>query len=274
MKGVMIQGTASDVGKSFITTAFCRLFAQEEAKVTPFKSQNMTNKTIIIDGGEIGKSQFIQALAAKTEPSVWMNPIVYKPSEKLQSKRIVLGKIQHPVAEKTPTPFYEIGLSVIQKSLQRLNKIYDVVVIEGAGSPVELNLKAQEMVNMKVAELADVPVILVADIDKGGAFASIVGTLELLTTSERSRVQGIIINKFRGDVALFTEGIRLLEEKINVPVLGVIPFYDDIKEDAFLISVSRYDDKKNQKLDSLATFVKENLNWKLVKQMMEQWKKQ
>ncbi|MDR7235633.1 cobyric acid synthase [Neobacillus drentensis] len=229
MKGIMIQGTASDVGKSLIVTAMCRILADEGVRVTPFKSQNMSNNSYVtIDGKEIGRAQGIQAEAARVEPSVWMNPILLKPRSDQYAEIVYLGKALETLSGRGYRDhFYEQGLAVIQQSLHHLAEEYDVVVIEGAGSPVEINLKDRELVNMKVAELADVPVVLVADIDRGGVFASIVGTLDLLEPNERQRVVGIIINKFRGDITLFEDGVQWLEEKTGVPVLGVLPYVEN-----------------------------------------------
>ncbi|MFE8702985.1 cobyric acid synthase [Cytobacillus sp. FJAT-54145] len=226
MKGVMIQGTASDVGKSLVVTALCRILANEGINVAPFKSQNMSNNSYVtIDGSEIGRAQGIQAEAAKTEATVWMNPILLKPRSDMQSEVVLLGKATETLSGRGyRETFYEKGIEVIQTALERIEKEFDVVVIEGAGSPVEINLKDRELVNMKVAELADVPVILVADIDRGGVFATIVGTLELFTPEERQRVKGVIINKFRGDIGLFEDGVKWLEEKTGIPVLGVLPY--------------------------------------------------
>lgn len=229
MKGLMIQGTSSDVGKSLIVTALCRLFANEGVDVTPFKSQNMSNNSYVTTGGkEIGRAQGIQAEAAKTEAVVWMSPILLKPQSNLQSEIVLLGEtIEIASGKAYRETFYETGLEVIQKSLKYLEENFDVIVIEGAGSPAEINLKDRELVNMKVAEMADVPVILVADIDRGGVFASIVGTLELLSKEERNRVKGLMINKFRGDKALLQDGLDWLENKTGIPVLGVIPFMEN-----------------------------------------------
>jgi adenosylcobyric acid synthase len=229
MKGVMIQGTASDVGKSLIVTTLCRLFANEDIRVAPFKSQNMSNNSYVtVDGKEIGRAQGIQAEAAKTEASVWMNPILLKPRSHLHSEVVFLGKaVESLSGREYRESFYEKGLEVIKESLAHLEKEYDLLVVEGAGSPVEINLKDREIVNMKVAEMADVPVILVSDIDRGGVFASIVGTLELMEPEERKRVVGLIINKFRGDLSLFADGVHWLEEKTGIPVLGVLPYVEN-----------------------------------------------
>jgi adenosylcobyric acid synthase len=240
MKGLMILGTASDVGKSLITTAICRLFANEGVKVAPFKSQNMSNNSYVtLDGNEIGRAQGIQAEAAKTEASVYMNPILLKPKSELRSEVVLLGKVLNTISGKGyRDTFYEKGLAVIKESLTMLSESYDVIVMEGAGSPVEINLKEKELVNMKVAEIAEVPAILVADIDRGGVFASIVGTLELLTPKERRRVKGIIINKFRGDQTLFDDGISWIEERTGIPVLGVIPYMDHMIEGEDSLSIA------------------------------------
>ncbi|HJV30926.1 MAG TPA: cobyric acid synthase [Bacillales bacterium] len=240
MKGLMILGTASDVGKSLITTAICRMFANEGVKVAPFKSQNMSNNSYVtLDGNEIGRAQGIQAEAAKTEASVYMNPILLKPKSELQSEVVLLGKVLNTISGKSyRDTFYEKGLAVIKDSLTMLSESYDVIVMEGAGSPVEINLKEKELVNMKVAEIAEVPAILVADIDRGGVFASIVGTLELLTPKERRRVKGIIINKFRGDQTLFDDGVSWIEERTGIPVLGVIPYMDHMIEGEDSLSIA------------------------------------
>ncbi|PLT35940.1 cobyric acid synthase [Bacillus sp. V5-8f] len=226
MKGVMIQGTCSDAGKSFITTVFCRLLANEGVKVAPFKSQNMSNNSYVtVDGCEIGRAQGIQSEAANAEASVYMNPILLKPRSDHSSEIVLFGKSYQTLSGVSyRDSFYEKGLEAIRLSLAKLEASYEVLVLEGAGSPVEINLKDRELVNMKVADLADVPVILVADIERGGIFASIIGTLELLEPSERNRVKGIIVNKFRGDIRLFKDGISWIEQRTGIPVLGVIPY--------------------------------------------------
>ncbi|KAA9017084.1 cobyric acid synthase [Niallia endozanthoxylica] len=247
MKGFMIQGTCSDVGKSLIVTALCRIFANEGIRVAPFKSQNMTNYSYITkDGSEIGLAQGVQAEAAKTEASVWMNPILLKPYSDRSSEIVLLGEPHETLSGKDyRETFYEKGMEVIRQSIQELSKEYDWLIMEGAGSPVEMNLKDRELVNMKVAEMADVPVFLVADIDRGGVFASIVGTLELLSDEERKRVKGILINKFRGDFRLFKDGVTFLEEKTGIPVLGVLPYISNHM-------IEREDSLSIDEMDSIA----------------------
>jgi adenosylcobyric acid synthase len=229
VKGIMIQGTASNVGKSFITTGFCRIFSDLGYKTAPFKSQNMSNNSYVtFDGKEIGRAQGIQAEAARTEATVYMNPILLKPRNETHSEVVLFGKSYDTFSgQDYRNDFYEKGLSVIQTALNELSNEYDLLVVEGAGSPVEVNLKDRDLVNMKVAELADVPVILVTDIERGGVFASIVGTLALLEPHERKRVKGVIINKFRGDISLFQSGVEWIEKQTGIKVLGVLPYLDD-----------------------------------------------
>lgn len=280
----MIQGTASDVGKSLFQTVLCRLFALDGYRVAPFKSQNMSNNTYVLkDGKEISKAQALQAEAAKVEPTIWMNPLVLKPKTDSKAELIVLGELTNLVSGRNYREnFYEKGVSVIKQSLQRLSGDFDVVVLEGAGSPVEINLKDKELVNMKVAELADVPVILVADIDRGGVFASIVGTLELLTTEERKRVRGIIINKFRGDLSLFTEGLDWLEEKVDLPILGVVPYIEHNLEAEDSLSAQSKNSvgsapvdysERDESYNRLAKEVKKHINYEQIKTIMYEWKR-
>jgi adenosylcobyric acid synthase len=231
MKGIMVQGTASDVGKSLICTALCRIFARRGYKVTPFKSQNMSNNSYItVEGLEIGRAQGIQAEAAMEEASVYMNPILLKPRNDREAEIVCFGQAVDTVSGvKYRDGFYKRGLEAIKQALATLSQSFDMVVIEGAGSPVEVNLNDRELVNMKVAELADVPVILVADIERGGVFASLYGTLELLQPNERKRVVGIIVNKFRGDPELFSSGVQWIEQHLGVPVLGVLPHLPGVR---------------------------------------------
>ncbi|WP_203339045.1 cobyric acid synthase [Planococcus beijingensis] len=224
MRGIMIQGTASDVGKSMICTAFCRIFSDQGMKVAPFKSQNMSNNSYVtVKGEEIGRAQGVQAEAARTLATVDMNPILLKPESGMKSQVVLFGKkLATMDGMDYRTRFYEKGQEAIDQALANLAKDFSHVVIEGAGSPAEVNLNDRELVNMAVAKRADVPVILVADIERGGVFASIVGTLALMPEPER--VKGLIINKFHGDAQLFKDGVQFLESYTGIPVLGVIPY--------------------------------------------------
>ncbi len=235
-KILMVQGTASHVGKSVLVAALCRIFRQDGFRVAPFKAQNMSNNSYVTaSGGEIGRAQAMQAEAAGVEATVEMNPVLLKPEADYRSQIVVLGRRQGSAgAAYFSSPNPELWQVVI-RSLDALREQYDVVVIEGAGSPAEINLKATEMVNMRVARYADAPVLLVGDIDRGGVFASLVGTLELLEPEERRHIGAFVINKFRGDLSLLEPGLRFLEERTGVPVAGVVPYFKDIhipEEDA------------------------------------------
>ena len=275
MNGIMIQGTASNVGKSMICTALCRLFANEGYHVAPFKSQNMSTFSTKIDNGlEISTAQFAQAQAAKVQPIPQMNPILLKPSGHMTSEVWMLGeKVEEMSGTAYRESFYEHGLTVIKQSLAYVSEHYDVVVLEGAGSPVEVNLTDRELVNMRIADLADVPVFLVADIERGGVFATIVGTLELLPQHHRNRVKGIIINKFRGDKELFQDGVSFIETYTGIPVLGVIPFMDNHEieeEDSFITQHDSHAKKSvEDKYDAWAQHVASHLDWAKVKNMVK-----
>ena len=226
MRGIMIQGTSSDVGKSMLCTAFCRILSDEGVKVAPFKSQNMSNNSYVtVFGEEIGRAQGVQAEAARTIATVDMNPILLKPESGMKSQVVLFGKhLETMDGMDYRAQFYEQGLQAIDQALTNLAESFTHLVIEGAGSPAEMNLNDRELVNMTVAKRADVPVILVADIERGGVFASIVGTLALVP--EKERIKGLIINKFRGDAKLFEDGVKFLESYTGIPVLGVIPYMD------------------------------------------------
>ncbi|USG68483.1 cobyric acid synthase [Brevibacillus ruminantium] len=230
----MIQGTSSDAGKSVIATAFCRIFAQDGYRTAPFKSQNMAlNSYVTIDGKEIGRAQGVQAEAAGIIATTDMNPILIKPTRDAESQIVVNGEpYGNMKAMAYRTEFFDQGLRVIEEAYRRLTESYERIVIEGAGSPAEVNLNDRELVNMRVARLVNAPVILVADIERGGVFASLVGTLQLLEPQDRERVIGVIINRFRGDLSLLQPGLAWFEEYTGVPVLGVVPYIPDLWIDA------------------------------------------
>ena len=227
-KFIMLQGTASHVGKSILTAALCRIFFQQGKIAAPFKAQQMAlNSFVTADGLEMGRAQVVQAEAANIPPRVEMNPVLLKPTGNQTSQVIINGK---PVGVMSAAE-YHTGYSLkafdaVKAALAKLSAEFDTIVIEGAGSPAEVNLKATDIVNMRVAKYLNAPVILVADIDRGGALAAVVGTLELLDADERDLVKGIVINKFRGDINLFTPAVDFLEAKTGKPVLGVLPYID------------------------------------------------
>jgi adenosylcobyric acid synthase len=225
-QAIMVLGTGSHVGKSLLTAALCRIFAQHGYRVAPFKSQNMSlNSAATIEGLEIGRAQALQAEAAGVAPSVHMNPILIKPSGDQSSQVVVRGKIWGRV---TAADYHrrriEELLPVVRESYDSLASQHDVIILEGAGSPAEINLKQHDIANMRMADMADASCLLVGDIDRGGVFASLLGTLELLEPDERRRVRGFAINKFRGDVNLLEPGVRMMEERVNKPCLGIVPY--------------------------------------------------
>ena len=236
-KVIMLQGTGSSVGKSMLCAALCRIFRQDGLKVAPFKSQNMAlNSFATKEGLEMGRAQVVQAQAAGAEPSADMNPILLKPTSDRKSQVICLGR---PIGNMTAVEYHHYKprlREMVKQTYDRLEAGNDVVVIEGAGSPAEINLKEGDLVNMWMAEAADAPVLLVGDIDRGGVFASLYGTVMLLEPEERARIRGLIINKFRGDVAILEPGLRMIEEKVGIPVVGVIPWTDADIEDEDSVS--------------------------------------
>lgn len=242
---LMFQGTSSHVGKSILTTALCRIFYRQGRRVAPFKAQNMAlNSFVTADGLEMGRAQVAQAEAACLAPRVEMNPVLLKPTGNATSQVIINGRAVGVMSAAEYHQGYSLkAFDAVKSALQKLSAEFDTIIIEGAGSPAEVNLKANDIVNMRVAKFLNAPVILVADIDRGGALASIVGTLELLDDDERELVKGLVINKFRGDVNLFLPAVEFLERKTKKPVLGIIPYIEKLGiDDEDSVSL---DDKKS-----------------------------
>ena len=224
-KAIMVLGTTSGAGKSWLTTALCRYYARQGLKVAPFKAQNMSNNARVVDGGEIGSAQYFQSLAANAVPEVRMNPLLLKPERDTHSQVILLGQVND---ELTHAPWRDRSERVwptVQQALNELMAENDVVVIEGAGSPAEINLKASDIVNMRVALTAKAACLLVTDIDRGGAFAHLYGTFALLPADEQALIKGFVLNKFRGDASLLTPGPEMLQEMTGVPVVATLPMW-------------------------------------------------
>jgi adenosylcobyric acid synthase len=246
-KSIMVLGTGSSVGKSIITSGLCRVFFQDGYNVAPFKSQNMAlNSFITEDGDEMGRAQVVQAEAAGKKPSVLMNPILLKPSTDRKSQVILNGKVFKNMSAVEYHNYKPKLKEMIAETYDKLSKNHDIIVIEGAGSPAEINLRENDLVNMGMAEISDSPVVLVGDIDRGGVFASLYGTIMLLTEEERNRVKGVIINKFRGDVDILMPGIKMLEELIKIPVLGVVPYTHLKIEDEDSLSERFYKNRNSE----------------------------
>lgn len=230
---LMVQGTTSDAGKSTLVTALCRWLRRQGVEVVPFKPQNMAlNSAVTADGGEIGRAQAVQALACHLPPHTDMNPVLLKPNSDIGAQVIIHGRAVTSMNAAAYHDYKRVAMQAVLQSHDRLRAQYPVVMVEGAGSPAEINLRANDIANMGFAEAVDCPVILVADIDRGGVFAHLVGTLELLSESERARVKGFVINRFRGDIALLQNGLDWLEERTGVPVLGVLPYLMDFHLEA------------------------------------------
>ncbi|MDR1934631.1 MAG: cobyric acid synthase [Candidatus Accumulibacter sp.] len=230
---LMVQGCTSDAGKSVLAAALCRVLARRGARVAPFKPQNMAlNSAVSVDGGEIGRAQALQALAARVPARIDFNPILLKPATDKRAQVIVHGKALADLDARDYHAYKPRAMKAVLESWQRLCAAYDCVVVEGAGSPAEINLRDRDIANMGFAEAVDCPVILIADIDRGGVFAHLVGTLELLAPSERARVKGFVINRFRGDMGLLESGLDWLEARTGKPVLGVLPYLHGLYLDA------------------------------------------
>ncbi len=251
-KKIMIQGTMSNVGKSLLAAGLCRIFRQDGYKVAPFKSQNMAlNSFITKDGSEMGRAQVVQAEAAGIEPDVRMNPILLKPTTDVGSQVIVLGQV---MGNMKAVEYYKHKRELVPYVMKAFNELAaenDIIVIEGAGSPAEINLKDEDIVNMGFARMVNAPVLLAGDIDRGGVFAQLYGTVELLEPEEKKLIKGTIVNKFRGDKAILEPGLRQLEELCGVPVAGVIPYLHlDIDDEDSL--TERFDNRTERRLIDIA----------------------
>lgn len=279
MKSLMIQGTSSGAGKSTLVTALCRIFANKGFSVAPFKSQNMSNFAYKGDGFEISRAQAIQALGARCEIIADLNPIMLKPLGDYYSHVYLNGK---KFKKMHATEYYQKfvrtqGLKIAVKSLKNIQQNHDLVILEGAGSPAEINLDKFDIANMKMAEKAKSPVLLVTDIDRGGSFASIVGTLALLDTKYQKLVKGFVINKFRGDPKILKPGFRKIKEKTKKPIFGVIPMsdFDLPEEDSLNVKAKEFVwSKKNlekidQEIDNLSKLVYSNLDIKQIERMIK-----
>ena len=267
MASIMIQGTTSSAGKSLFCTGLCRIFKKKGLKVVPFKSQNMSSIFFTTaDGKKISSAQALQARAAGIEPRPEMNPILLIPKTDVGSKVIILGEEKKEMKAREYFEYKKACKSMILETFQKLEKENDIVVIEGAGSPAEINLNQNDIVNMGMAEMADAPVLLIADIDRGGVFAQLYGTVMLLPEKDRKRIKGMIINKFRGDKSLLDPGIKMIEDLVKIPVIATIPYMHlELADEDSLID----DDKKcntqaqsdaelEKELDKLAALIEEN----------------
>ncbi len=250
----MVQGTTSDAGKSTLVAALCRILKRRGVRVAPFKPQNMAlNSAVTVDGGEIGRAQALQALACGLPPHTDFNPVLLKPTTDKKAQVIIHGRVASDLDAKAYHAYKPRAMGAVLESWGRLTAAYEAVLVEGAGSPAEINLRDRDIANMGFAEAVDCPVIIVADIDRGGVFAHLVGTLELLSASEQGRVVGFVINRFRGDIALLEPGLDWLEERTGKPVIGVLPYLHGLLLDAEdAIATAAVDGKKAPKLKVVA----------------------
>ena len=269
---LMVQGTSSGAGKTTLVTALCRIFADEGYRVAPFKSQNMSSYSYVGKDFEIARAQAIQAIAARTNIVPWMNPILLKPIGNYRSKVFVNGKFYKKMHAKEYYKKFSLtkGLSTSKESLDRLRRRYDIVILEGAGSPAEINLARYDIANMRMAEYCSAPVILVTDIDKGGSFASIIGTLALLEKRYQRLIKGFVINKFRGDIEILRPSFSVLRKKTMKPVFGTIPLleFDIPEEDSLHVTpkqvswTKKYLKSLDTEIAHLSHIVQKNLNMK------------
>lgn len=277
MTNIMIQGTTSSAGKSLICTGLCKIFKEDGYRVYPFKSQNMSSIYYTTkEGYKMSTAQALQAMAAGVEPEVDMNPILLIPKSDKGSMVIIKGEEKEDMEAVKYFKFKDKLKSMIFDVYKGIESKSDIVVIEGAGSPAEINLRENDIVNMGMAEMADAPVLLVADIDRGGVFASIYGTVMLLELHERSRIKGLIINKFRGDKSLLDPGIKMIEDILNIPVIGTIPFIPlELVDEDSLIDYEKKcntnpqtEEEMERELDKLSTILRENLDIEYIYKIM------
>jgi adenosylcobyric acid synthase len=249
---LMIQGTTSDAGKSTLVTALCRYYYRKGVSVAPFKPQNMAlNSAVTVDDGEIGRAQAVQAVACGLPPHTDMNPVLLKPNSDKTAQIIIHGKVKDNLSARKYHHYKKIAMQAVLDSHNRLKKKYQLIIVEGAGSPAEINLREGDIANMGFAEEVNCPVILIADIDKGGLFAHIVGTLELLSKTEQKRIVGFVINRFRGDISILQPGIDWLEQRTGKPVFAVLPYLHDLyldAEDAVAMNKYKSDQQKEFKI--------------------------
>lgn len=250
---LMIQGCTSDAGKTTLVAALCRILHRRGVKVAPFKPQNMAlNSAVTSDGGEIGRAQALQAQAAGIAPRIDFNPVLLKPTTDRHAQVIIHGHAADTLDARAYHDYKRVAMTAVMQSWQRLVEEFDCVIVEGAGSPAEINLRDRDIANMGFAEVADVPVILIADIDRGGVFAHLVGTLELLSPSEQARVKGFVINRFRGDIGLLESGLEWLEARTGKPVFGVLPYLHGLMLDAEDAIATESHAKTNTRLKAVA----------------------
>jgi len=277
MANIMIQGTTSSAGKSLMCTGLCKIFKEEGYKVYPFKSQNMSSKYYTTsEGYKISTAQTLQAIAAGLKPHPNMNPILLIPKSDKGSMVVIKGEDKEEMEAIEYFKFKNSLKPMILEIYKEIEKENDIVVIEGAGSPAEINLKQNDIVNMGMAEMADAPVLLVADIDRGGVFASLYGTVMLLEEHEKKRIKGLIINKFRGDKTLLDPGIKMIEELLNIPVVGTIPFVhlELVDEDSLVDydkacnTIQQTEEDMERELNKLSTILRKSMDMDYIYKIM------